>query len=363
MKKTLHRHYSLGYFNTARGLAALFVILGHSMALFMSRMPAPAAMPVFGGAGRVIGGGVMAMLFMISGFYFQPRSMKRCIRTQTRMLIKPYVMTALAVFVCRGLLHLVNGWSFRATGAKLLATYLLGFNAPNGAVFLGLNVGTVSIFWFILALYWGWILFNWIRFLPNTRFKVVAVVGCVLIGWDLSMISPVWPMALPMAFLATGYIAVGYEIRKHRLMDEKLPIWLWAVILIITLICLAFGNVDIAACVWKLGLLDVAGSFCVGYLLLLLYAKLMDSSAGMLIFKRTDNIGIHAMQILCLHAFEKEVIPWRDLANLFPDRPVLCMALCFFGRALVIQTLVYVLAHTRRFIRRKKRVTLEITEE
>lgn len=48
------------------------------------------------------------------------------------------------------------------------------------------------------------------------------------------------------------------------------------------LICAAFGDVNIVAGVWGLGLLDVAGSFCAGFLLLRLYARWMqrDRQAG-----------------------------------------------------------------------------------
>lgn len=363
MDKTIDRHYSLGYFNTARGLGALFVIIGHSMALFLGGMPQLPVLPVFAGAGRVIGSGIMAMLFMVSGFYFQRRPMKRCLRAQTRMLLKPYFRTGFAIFLGVSLRLLMNGKPFWKNGLRILTTFALGTNASRGGMtLLGLDVGTVSIFWFLLALCWGWIIYNGISFIPARWMRFAALCVCALVSRVMVGWTKLWPMALPMALMAVCYLAVGNQIRIHRLMDRKLPAWLQVPIGLVALGSLAFGHVDIAACVWKLGLFDMLGSVCVGYLLLLLYARMMDSPEGGRLFQRLDNIGIHAMKILCLHAFEKEVIPWKDLAGVFPGRPVLCMLLCTVGRLVIIQVLILLLEHVRRFLRRKKRITLNITE-
>lgn len=363
MKKTINRHYSLGYFNTARGLGALFVIIGHSMALFLSSMSRMPALPVFAGAGRVIGSGIMAMLFMVSGFYFQRRPMKRCIRTQTRMLLKPYFSTGLAILLGVSIRLLIEGKPFLKNGLRILTTFALGTNAATGGrTLLGLNVGTVSIFWFVLALCWGWIIYNMISFIPVRWMRFAALCCCALVSRVMVGLSDLWPMALPMALMAVCYLAVGNQIRIHQLMDKKLPVWIQLPIILIALVCLAFGHVDIAACVWKLGLLDMLGSVCVGYLLLLFYAKIMDRPNGSKLFRRIDNLGIQSLKILCLHAFEKEVIPWKRLIEVFPNRPILCAVLCTVGRLLIIQGLILLLEHIRRFLRRKKRITLEITE-
>lgn len=363
MKKKTQKHYSLGYFNTARGLAVAFVIIGHSMALFLTQLPAMPTLPIFAGAGRVIGGGIMAALFMISGFYFKRRPMKRCVKVQTRLLLKPYILTSASIVVIKGIKAAVEGRSFRDEGLKLVITHIFGFNAAKNTTFLGVPVGTVSIFWFVLALYAGWIIFNRICHFETKAARVVAVISCVLIGWDLCALSSVWPMALPMALLATGYIAAGYLIRRKRFLDKKPRLLVRILIVEVSLICLAFGNVDIAACVWKLGPLDVMGSFCVGYLLLLLYSKIMDGPAGRAIFKRTDNIGIHSLQILCVHALEKAVIPWQNLSKVFPNQPVLCIALCTLCRFLLIQLIIVTVAKVRRLARRKKRIKIEITPD
>lgn len=362
MADSRRMHYSLGFFNAARGMAALFVIIGHSMALFLKHLPMP-QQTLFAGAGRVLGAGVMAMLFMVSGFYFQRRPVKRCLQTQSRLLLKPYVLTGLAILAGLWVRSRITGSPFRDTGLNIAATYLLGLNASRGITVLGIRLGTVSLFWFVLALYWGWIILNRIEFLKTATVRALVITACVVAGWALTNISTVWPMALPMALLAVGYLAAGSQIRNRQLLDKRIPFWAWLVILPVLFVSLALGNVDIAGCTWKLGLVDVAASFFVGYLMLRFYCRWMTRKTGGLYLRRTDNLGIHSLRILCMHAFEKEVIPWGNLIRLFPEHPLLCVVLCIAGRLLAIQVLIILLEKVRKFLHRKKRIKLEITEE
>lgn len=362
MANSRRMHYSLGFFNAARGIAALFVIIGHSMALFLNHLPMP-HYTLFAGAGRVLGAGVMAMLFMVSGFYFQRRPMKRCIRTQTKLLLKPYLFTGLSILAGLWVRSRITETPFLETCIKIGATYLLGLNASKGVTIFGIRLGTVSIFWFVLALYWGWIILNRINFQKTVTARSLTITACVALGWALTKISTVWPMALPMALLAVGYLAAGSQIRSRQMLDKRIPFWAWLVILPVTFVSLALGNVDIAGCTWKLGLVDVAASFFVGYLMLRFYCRWMSRKTGGIYLKRTDNLGIHSLRILCIHAFEKAVIPWGNLIKVFPDQPLLCVALCIAGRLLMIQGLIFLLEKGRKFLHRKKRITLEITED
>ena len=363
MSNSRQRQYSLGYFNLARGFGTVIIILGHSMALFLNMLPAVEVPPVFAGAGRVIGGGVMAMFFMISGFYFSRRSPGRCFAIQSRLLMKPYYLTGAAIFLFTGIRMFLTGKSFVKKGTQIVMTFLFGYNAAKSTTFLGMPIGTVSIFWFVLALFGGWILFNQISFISSPKIRGGCVVACVIVSRILVSISSLWPMAIPMALLAVAYIAAGYEIRNRQLLDRKLPGWVWGGILSVTLICLAFGYVDIAACKWKLGLVDMAGSFCVGYLLLRLYCILMRLISGKRILRIIEHLGMNSIWVLCLHALEKEVIPWQDLSRVFPDQPYLCMLVCIIGRLVVVNVLFKMLVIFRRAYRRLMRPAIVLTDD
>ena len=61
------RTLGLGYFNLARGLGMVLIVLGHSINLYLEPQPTGSG-GLFSGAGSVFGGGIMAAFFMISGY-------------------------------------------------------------------------------------------------------------------------------------------------------------------------------------------------------------------------------------------------------------------------------------------------------
>lgn len=360
MTKRMTKPYSLGYFNLARGLGILFVLAGHSMALFYRGSADAASISVFAGAGRVLGGGVMAMFFMISGFYFFRRSPWKCVKMQARLLLKPYGITAVVILAGSLLQNLMQGKPIGQKVAQLILTYLFGFNAVSGETFLGQPIGTVSIFWFVLALFVGWVLFNLICGLPGKTARIAWVCGFVLLSWVMSQLSHVWPWAIHTGFLAVGYIAVGHAIRKYDLLNQKLPIPAWIFLGTVSLICLAFGYVDIAPGIWRLGLLDVVGSFCMGFLLMRTYSRLMDWGSGVRCWGLVDLIGLNSIWFLCIHAVEKALIPWKELIQLLPDQPVLRFTVCFALRLAIVLVCFWLITYIRRFLNwgRRQKITL-----
>ena len=365
MKNSQQHHNSLGFFNRIRGLGVIWIIIGHSFAQYMTTKTAAeaAAIPVFAGAGRVLGGGILAMFFLISGFYFYRRSPKKCFSTQKKLILRPYIMTSMAIILVKALISVIAGrFSWKNT-VSYIVTYALGLNVTDGRQVLGITLKTISIFWFLLALFGGWVLYNAIVHLKDKRMQTVAVVSCVVCSWILTKIFRTWPFALPAVLLAVGYIAAGHYIHQKNLLERKLPKWMWCVISSFALISIVFGYSDIASGVWKLGLLDVAGSFCVGFLLLRLYAYLTARCGNSCVLQVVEKIGLYSMWILCLHAFEKEVINWKRLLTVLPGRMLLCGIICFVGRCVVIYLLYIGFSRIRMLYHSKRRKKITFTEE
>lgn len=349
------KYNSLGYFNLARGLGMLLILFGHSISPFFPKTSEELSSSLFSGAGSVLGGGIMAMFFMISGFGFYTRSPKKCLSIQFKLLLKPYFQVSIAILAIKLILALVKQRSFLLNGGELVPTLLLGLNAEGGGNFGGIPIESVSILWFLLALFTGWVIYNGISRLKNAKLQWCLIGLCVVLSWMLCLVSDVWPYCIPHGLLAAGYLAAGSEIKKYRLLERKLPLWCWAVVIATALVSTAFGSVNIVACHWQLGLLDIVGSFCVGFLLLRLYGAVMNRAGGGLWVQLTESVGLHSIWIVCLHAFEKMVLPWYRLKVIFPDNPVLCTAICFFGRCAVIWLLFELLTLGQRLLRNRKR--------
>lgn len=349
----------LGYFYLARGVGMVLILLGHSMTPFFSVAHATG---LFSGAGSVLGGGIMAMFFMISGFGFYCRSPRKCLSTQYKLLLKPYFITTAAILATKVLLALVKQRSFAAHGGDLVLTYLLGLNAEGGDSLWGIPVNSVSIMWFVLALFGGWLLYNGISRLESGKLRALLIVMCVVAGWGLTVISKVWPWCLPMALLAVGYLAAGDEIRRRELLTRKLPLWCWALVWGVAACCAAWGRVNMVACRWDLGLMDVAGSFCAGFLLLRGYSALMRKNWQGWPVRFLEAVGLYSLWIVFLHGYEKVIFPWYRLGHLFPENLVLCTILCLVLRGCVIYALMQLVMWLRRKLRRKRIGAVKLTQ-
>lgn len=337
MSDRQNRWNSLGFFNLARGLGMLYIIAGHSITPFIDK-PSGDLQGLFSGAGGVFGGGVMALFFMISGFGSFTRSPKKMLAVQAKLLLLPYAITAAAILAGKALLALIEQRSFWANGGELLPTFLLGLNAEGGATIGDMPVDSVSVFWFILALFGGSVLYNAIRRLKSNALQWGLTVGCVLIGCLLCRIGAVWLYCLPLMLLAVGFLAVGNAIRDYRLLERKLPLGCMVLMLAVIALSFAFGGVNMVACVWKLGIFDVAAVCCIGFLLMRLYAALMKRlpAKDNRLIRFLETVGLYSMQILCLHEFEKMLFPWYRLGDLFPNSTVLCFFVCWIGRMALI---------------------------
>lgn len=360
MTREPEAYTTVGYFNLAKGLGMVLILLGHSITPFYPRHLLQTGL--FSGAGSVLGAGMIAMFFMISGFGFYSRSPRRCLRIQTKTLLKPYVFTAAAILLTKLLLSVVKNRPFGQNGGELVLTYLLGLNAEGGGLLGTIPIESVSILWFILALFGGWLLYNGIFRIKSEAWRIIWIVMCVLTGYFLTLFSRVWPFCLPMMLLSAGYLAAGYEIRQRNLLDRKLHFRFWLVILAITIPCIAFGSVNIVACHWKLGILDVAGTFCVGFLLMKAYHVFMKLGVQGPVIRLLEAIGFHSVWVVFLHGYEKVIIPWYRLGTLLPNAPALAAAICFFARWAVIYGMFRFISRLPHLRRRKRTRTPIILE-
>ena len=319
MKNDSNKTMGLGYFNLARGLGMVLILLGHSMNLYLP--PEGYRNPGLG-TGTVIGGGIMAAFFMISGFGFYKRSPKKCFSIQKKLFLYPYIFVAGAVLLTKAGLAVLEKRSFLKHGGELVLTYLFGLNAEGGGKFFGIPIESVSI---------------------------------------LTLISKVWPYCFPMALLAVGYLAAGEFVKKHNLLERKISLKWWILIIGSTVVSAIFGDVNIVACQWRLGLADVWGTFCAGFLILRLYALFMNKERTGKIIGVLEEIGFNSISVVCIHAYEKIIFPWYRVAGLFPAQPWIGVGLCFLGRCIVIYLIYKMFFYVKGKINRKKKQKITLT--
>ncbi len=353
----------LGFFNLARGLGTVFVLWGHSLAVCLTKAEAVSA-GLFSGAGRVFGGGIMALFFFISGYSFYQRSPRKCTSIQARLLLKPYCVAAVAILLTKVILAFVQHRSFLDYGGEYVLTFLLELNGVVGGTLAGMPVEAIRKFWFPHSLMHGWIIYNGILCLKRKRVQWALVAGCVVLGYGLTLISSIWPFCLHMSLMAVGFLAVGRQIRESKLLERQIPLWVYGLLALPVMISFAWGEVDMLAGVWKLGLLDVLSTFCLGFLMMRFYTWFNRKKRRGWPFRLFEAVGFNSMWVLCIHGYERVGMPWYLLRMWKPEQPLINSFLCLTGRSVLIFVLYCLLTWANRLWKgrkwnRKEKITLE----
>lgn len=325
---------SIGFFNVARGCGICFVVACHSLIYFY---PITYREGLFGNLLPNLGAGLMAMFFIISGYGFYPQKPKKCIRTQSKLLLRPYLITVCLILLAKLGLAILERRSFWKFGGQYIFSYLFAVNEGWEGTILGLEVDNVAMFWFFWALWGGWIVYNFIARLQSQNVRRILVLGCVLLGWSLTLISQVWVYVIPNMLVVVGFLFIGHRLRETAWLEKpNLTVPEYVVLLVPSLITLAFGGVDMYSFTWLLGPIDILGSACLGVLFCRLFAWLSTFPIENKMTEALGYIGFHTLWIFCIHAFEEKVFPWYRLGNLFSERKYIAVILCFLLRCVVI---------------------------
>lgn len=294
MKNNVVQTDSLGVFNFARGIGLLLVIYSHSYGYFYNAQLG--GVPLSNIRAN-IGAGIMAMFFIIAGFGFYPRKTKRCWKTQTKLIIKPYVITAILVVCAKLFLAIIKHRSFAEYGGQLIWAYLLVVNKGWEGKLLGVGVDNIGMFWFFWSLFGGWMILNQICQLKNEKLKRILPYGAMLLGWLLTLISKTWILVLPNMLIVTGLLAIGYELRENEFFEKSKKISYELVLAIPALIMLLLGGVEMNYCIWNLGFLDVIGVSALGILFCQLFVALSQLNLHGMLYDFVSDIGFNTLWI------------------------------------------------------------------
>lgn len=356
MIKTMKSSNSIGYFNLARGIGMLMIVLEHTMQNVAGITAVPTETTLFAGTAGVLGGGLMAMFFLISGYGFFKSKPKKCVKLQAKLLLKPYYIVVVLILLTRIVLAILKRRSFWEHSGYLVFTYLFALNATGGDKMLfGIPISGVGIFWFLWATFGGWNIYNGICQIKNEKLQWFFVAVSVVTGYLMTLVSKTWPFALPMALLCTGYIAAGTLMRKKKLLERKLPIWIYALLIIPVVVSCAWGQVNFFSCVWKLGLVDILSTYCVGFLLLKVFAVLNNLRGNNFVTRMIENIGFKSIWILCIHGYEQVIVPWYRLAGIFQGHTGARILLCLLIQGIVIWGLYKGVSWFNGQLKKKKR--------
>lgn len=328
---------NLSSFDLLKGFAIFCILIVHPLSYYnLDAMPIlkyPITLI------RMAGRGMMPMFFIVSGFWFKPTAAKKLLKKTFSSLIKPYlwVMVGYAVVYPVVMVALYTSVSnaFHETMRYILA-FLLG-TAIEGMPFLGYTLRFCSASWFFLAMFVALNLLNLILKVKKAALQGLLVLTCVAGGYLLAQ----WEYmhycyyCIPQGMMATGFCYLGYLLKHHSDLHKlATTIWLYPVLLLITVIEVKWGYFDLAYMIYRNVVLDYIGISCFGLLLVMI---------GYLLGKREprglqwlSRIGTYSYWIISVHSVDMMALPWVVWSSLMAEHQQLAFVIEFIMRAILL---------------------------
>lgn len=284
-------------FDILKGIAILFVILGHCDGGPLYSFIFSFHMPLF---------------FFVTGYFLKIRPFREEIHLSTMRLICPYIFSAICICLAAFITDLLNyTWTDGSYTQETIIKYLLGFNCQNNAIW---HIGRIQVLWFLLAMFWARILV--VFFIPKIKsYKLLCVIFVFLgvLGIFLGEFSPI-PYCIPQGLSAASFIYVGHLIKKFNLIHS-----ISIKHLILFFIILWLYN-------WNQGGLDMNNNhYPTGYIFCLfgslgafftIFSIVKNFHVNNLFWKSLLFCGRYSLIIYCVHAIERNICNWKTFAIL-----------------------------------------------
>lgn len=350
---------TIGMFDLFKGVGMLLVLFGHTVSLYSINLPAVSGQIslLINLFLQVIRAGLMPAFFLVSGYGFRSRPLRKCVKQQITMILKPYGYVAAGT----SLLHLVLHYGFFGywPGAvketlKMAAGFLLAL--PKGRKIFGVEIFWCGAVWYLAALFVGWIVLNGLmRVLPE-QYVPTGMVLAVLLGWLIGR-NRITPFCISQGLIAAGGIYAGYRIKKKKILQKPFYWYemLFAVLisLILTFTTVYTGHSDnMADGIWGMGPLSIVFDFFLGYVLLRFFLWLNRFENPL--FHALQRIGRYSLWIFCIHTVEMLAIPWYLFAEHWKGQPEIGLLLHFLLRVLLIFAGCVLIQNKKIMIRKGK---------
>ncbi|MDF7641689.1 acyltransferase family protein [Bifidobacterium sp. ESL0784] len=292
------------YFDIAKGIAMIGVVLGHSILLVSPMGTVSNWLYIFFFSFH------MPLFFLLSGYFMHP-DRRFAWRKESRELLLTYVITAatvvllhlvVALLTHRDVAGIVGGWT-------VAALYGSGSDMTNTLFPMSRYIGAI---WFLLALFWAHLLVHVSYRLPATPLWILVFFAC---GYVSSRY--VWlPLSVQAGLTATLFVYLGCLAKSFDIVGifRRCPIlwvpsalvWAWAM--------WKFTEFGLATNAYgQTPLLSIVGS--IGATLCIVGASSVIDRWVPYLNKALALIGRYTLPIFCAHLLEEDDLPWGTIAE------------------------------------------------
>lgn len=296
------------YFDLARGIAILCVILAHFPVLeipgLLSRACFSFHMPLF---------------FLISGYFFRDKLFSDFLSSKSKQLLIPYLICLIGIIGSSVLwsVYLQREESIEQSILNWIWAGLYGSGMLYTEPFWIEAIGAI---WFLPALFWALLL---LYFCLRRKNPLIWIVIAILIGFYTKKYF--WlPLSIQSSLICVVYLYIGYRFKQKDVLNRIFvrPFWAAAVFLLWA-VYLAVGG-------GKLYL--VRGYFGLGLLYDLFFSVIASVAVLYLCWRisglkwKIKNVllfwGRNFLKVLCIHVIELNTFPWDQVKFFLENRGI-----------------------------------------
>lgn len=276
-----------------KGIAILGVIIGHTYWL-----PEWVKLGVYSFH--------IPLFFLISGYFAKTYDEKRqkgleYVRYNFRKLIIPYILTAIAS-IGSTLIYAIFSHNLSVIPHEMVRYFVAMDHTWENSLF----DTWVAPIWFLLALFWGRIIFYYISRLDIWSLPVCLVLSCAMV-----ILHPYLPLPLGIGWGIESliFIAIGSMFHKYTF-----PVWLKIFAIVCWLGSLWLGRIDFCEFQYHCLPINILGA-CGGTLLIYYLSKGIAKTFIKLFF---EWCGRNSLIILCTHNIAMDTTTMQWLNKVLP---------------------------------------------
>lgn len=255
----------------------------------------------------------MPLFFITTGYFYKQIKIQDLFHKNFKQLIVPYIFACIIIIAI----------------SQIRQTHDIFIDLNN--ILSGLGPG-----WFLLALFLARIEFNYLLMLfPKWHFIVAIIISAsiaIVVHYNnLPSYLAFYPSLVSLVFMS-----IGYYTRQKRIIeatDQKIII----LAIISWFVTFMFGKVEMSHCLFKLNIIDFAGSISGTFIFYKLSQKINTNNAQIIKDLKAILVftGRYSLVILFFHTIDYCVYPWYVLEPYISNK-LLLLTLITINRFLFV---------------------------
>ncbi len=307
----------IGMFDVLKGICILLVITLHNLDFTNVVFPGSGLLEY---SQRFLDADVtiMALFFIFIGYGFRPaKDMRKFVKKQAKQYLLPYAAVVILVAISFSLIEIIKGdFSLGVASAPLLGGVFGTISAIH--LFNKVWIDCVRALWFLLALFFGSIIYNFIWQIKNEKLSMalIWILTALAIAVPGSVVK-LCPWVLVQSCATLGFMEVGRLLKKHKLLYKKSNAIFLIVALALWIFVHMYSYTSMMKNEYRFLWLDYIEAAMAAVVILKAYLSSSISISDAL--APLGYVGRYSIWFYCVHSFEYWVFPWNEsIAMLFP---------------------------------------------